>query len=778
MTFALVALAVAQGPWGQPVKDHFPHSYDLLDVKWHVKLIPAKYAIEGEVTNTVKALSDNPTLLFDSVGLKIESASVDGVPAAKSLGSQTLLVAPRKRKIKKGEVVHVTIKYSGSPEAGIYFIPAERAYPAKTPVVYTQGEMVDTRYWIPTYDYPDDKATSEGIIEVPNGWNTLSNGRLVKTTVDKKTGYTAYDWKQEQPHSTYLISLLAGPFSEVADGTQPVKTSIFVPTGLESWGKAAFGGTDKIVQFYGDLTHFTYPWAKFAQCTVPDFMYGGMENTGAVTQTITAIFPPDARASNDATGLVAHELAHQWFGDTVTCPSWAHAWINEGWASFLPSFWERQRNGDDAFALARYGTFQGGLGASADTSRPVVWDGYREAVDMFNGFIYAGGASRMFMLMHQVGEDKFWPAVGQYLNECKFQNVDTPRFFDVFSKNLGVDLKPFMKQWFYTPSAPHLVVRRSEGKVVISQSEPNFDFDLDVWILADGWIKRKVHISGPETTLDLEGHNDAVALVDPECWVMANIDSLIPLSFEQAKALWVALPNDGARARVMDSMFNWMASPQWFEIAKLTQSDAILDRLIGHLGAEASGYLTSLLGNKNRALAKTALERLGELGLPGTSKEIARTMFESDPDSTIRQTAYRQLIKVTGDVALLKRGLHMDGVHDQFRIDSLRWYERQRPDEARTLCLQMLAHPDSEPERVTAIQTLGRLKDMPGKRTVFNALAAILNEKSFGARSAAINALGEYGDKAAVPLLTPFTRHAQVFFRNSARSIVERLSKK
>ena len=558
----------------------------------------------------------------------------------------------------------------------------------------------------------------------------------------------------------------------------PVKTSIFVPTGLESWGKAAFGGTDKIIQFYGKLTHFPYPYSKFAQSTVPDFMYGGMENITAVTQTITAIFPPNAKATNDATGLVAHELAHQWFGDTVTCPSWSHAWINEGWATFLPPFYERERLGADAFDLERYGIFQGGLAAHVGANRSVVWDGYKEAVDMFDNFIYPGGASRMFMLMHQLGETKFWDCVGKYLNEYKYKNVDTPTFFASFSKNSGVDLTPFMKQWFYTPAAPNLSVRRDANTLTISQPQPYFDLNLDVWILDGQWIKKKVHLTGAEVKLDLEGRTFQPVLVDPECWVMANIRPRFTLDFNQKLALWVAAPNAASQARIHDTMMEGTSSAQWLQILGKTKSLEMRQRVIAHLEASESKVLVALLGDKDKHIVKAALERIRNLKAVKEFPAAIKPIFDADSDETVREAAYQALLAQTDDLDLANRGLTLEGVGDGFRVGALEWMADHRPEEARAACLEILSHPPTETLRSHAIRRLGRLKDKPGERTVYNLLVEVLKEKSFGSRAAAIDSLGEYGDKSALPIMRELMNHPQVFFRNSARRFVEEWTSK
>lgn len=311
-------------------------TFNLIDVNWKLSFDETSGQIFGDVTNTVRPLRPNVTkVAFQAVKLEISKVYVDGASSSYLYDGKEVQV-PLPVNVSTSQALKVRIVYSGTPSAGVYFIPKKRAFPAKSSMVYTQGEMIDTRYWLPTYDWPDDKATSEATITVPKGYYALSNGRLLERMVSGEN--ETFHWKLDQPVSTYLISFVAGKYDEGTDPGAAIPTYYYVPAGLKSWGDVSFGGTSKIVDFYGKLTGFTYPYAKFSQAAVSDFMFGGMENTTAVTQTINAIYPPEVADYESATGLIAHELAHQWFGDTATATDWEHIWLNEGFATFLPTF--------------------------------------------------------------------------------------------------------------------------------------------------------------------------------------------------------------------------------------------------------------------------------------------------------------------------------------------------------------------------------------------------------------------------------------------------------
>lgn len=748
------------------------HPYDLLHVRWEVSLHPEDGSIKGIATNRLTPVKGTKTIELDALGLKIESVTIGGKKVKYRHADPVLAITLPKT--GDGKPIDVVVKYSGRPQAGLYFIPAKRAYPAKTPVVYTQGEMEDNRNWLPTYDYPDDKATSEGIIDVPKGWSVLSNGKLIEKKA--KGDRESWHWKMEQNHSTYLISLVAGPYSEKVERTAPIPVSHWVPTGLESWGDAAFDGTGAIVDFYGKLTGFTYPYAKYSQSAVPDYMFGGMENITSTTQTIGALHPPSAAPIRDETGLVAHELAHQWFGDTVTTTGWSDIWINEGWASFLPAFWVREKQGQEAFDLERYGSFMGALGGHAEKpQRAMVDTSYKDPIDMFDGLAYPGGASRMFMLMNLLGEEKFWATTKGYLEERKYTAFDTKAFFETWSKLSGQDLTPFMQQWFFTKGAPRLRVTLSGKELVIRQTDDRFKLDLPVWILdGETFVKKSVRLEKNVARLDLGDLAGKPVLVDPEGWVLADIAHEVPLTNEQRVALFKHAPTF-SKARMIDRMLSQLGNPEKVALARTIESPVMLQRFMSQLGfAEAESFLLEHLAGPDPRLSQTAAQTLERL--PKTPAILAAlAVAEKHSNDEVRYSAFAARLHLTDNPALADLAWTMPSYNDAFRRLALDWWSGKQPDRARTRALQALTDGLPEPTRVHAIGMLGRLKDVPGKQEVYQALLKVAEEPSFGARNTAINALAEYGDKRALPVLEKLTKHPLVFLRNTAKGAYERL---
>jgi len=763
--FLLLAAAVTASGQARP------HNFDLLDVDWSVRLDEPTRSLKGDVTNTLRPINGAEKIDLDFTSLTVDEVTVNGEKATFTHRSPVLSVSLPKP-ADGLMAMRIRIKYHGVPESGVYFVPGKRAFPATTPVVYTQGEMVDTRCWLPTYDWPDDKATSQGTLDVPEGWFALSNGKLVSQ--ESANGRSVFRWRMDQAHVTYLISFAAGPFDEGKEEWDGIPVNFYVPKGLKDQGEKSFLGTADMVEYFSELTGFRYPFAKYTQVAVPDFMFGGMENITATTNTINTLHPKSCGDLRDSAGLVAHELAHQWFGDTVTCNGWADAWINEGWATFLPNFYFRKTRGQDAFDLGRYDCFQGGLGAhAAEPGRGVVFGGYNDPLENFDGYIYAGGAARMFMLMDMLGEKEFWAITSKYLQDRKYTSFDTHAFFETWSKHSGRNLDEFKKQWFYTPAAPKLTLTRSGGNVVITQPAPFFTLDVPIWWRKDGqWTKSMVQIREAQTRIAIpEG---AGVLLDPECWLMAEINDQVPTSVPMLIEMFKNAPNAGTQARMIDSRLGGFSVEDRLAVAKSIKSKLVLQRYIGHLRGGSETYLMSLLKDEDPRIVDSAVNKLNELR-SDTALSAIREIAESSPNPALRSTGMRALLNLTDDSALADKLWATDSFEDAYRQIALDWWRSKHPDVCREKALEAIERGLPEPTRVDAIRHLGGLKDKPDEKRVFEALAAILNEPSFGARNTAINALADYGDRAAIGLIEPFLKHELVFFRGTAKGAIDRL---
>jgi len=320
----------------------------------HVKLEVAldfdAKKISGTATHRLSAITGPlERLEFDAAELEIKAIRAGGEPATFETADDKLRIT-LPRALNAGDTIEVGIDYAGHPRRGLYFVGPDTAYPNKPRQAWTQGEDEDSRYWFPCYDYPNSRPTSEIVATVPEKFTAVSNGALIGTSTNTVDKTRIFHWRHEVPHSTYLITLAAGEFAMIGERAGNTPVTYYIAPGREDDARRAFGNTPKMIQFFERVIGVPYPYAKYAQVAVSDFIFGGMENTSATTQTESTLH--DARAHLDfkSDPLVAHELAHQWWGDLLTCRDWAHAWLNEGFATYFEALWCEENLGADEFA--------------------------------------------------------------------------------------------------------------------------------------------------------------------------------------------------------------------------------------------------------------------------------------------------------------------------------------------------------------------------------------------------------------------------------------------
>ncbi len=329
--------------------------YHLQNARIELRFDLDQRQVIGQVTHTITTLKDGLRELdFDSVGLKILSARLDGKDAHFSTDDAKLHV-DLDRPSKSGEKHEVMIRYQGSPKKGVFFILPNKGYPSQPKEIWTQGEAEDTRYYIPIYDYPNDRTTTEMIVTVPRDWVTVSNGKL-QSVVDAGPGMKTWTWRQSQPISTYLISLVAGEFDESKKTWRNIPVDYRVPHGEADRIEPTFARTPEMLSFFSDRLGVPYPWDKYDQTAVDQFSLGGMENASATTLTARSLLHPELAQESleGADGLISHEMSHQWFGDLVTTKDWANLWLNEGFATFMATLWEEHQYGVDNAAYSRW----------------------------------------------------------------------------------------------------------------------------------------------------------------------------------------------------------------------------------------------------------------------------------------------------------------------------------------------------------------------------------------------------------------------------------------
>ena len=287
----------------------------------------------------------------------------------------------------------------------------------------------------------------------------LSNGTLAETK-DNTDNTTTYHWKMNVPHVSYLMSLAASDFAIYHDRAGDLPVDYYVAKHIdEATARRFMGKTPQMIQFYGEKLGQPYPYAKYAQVCVPDFVAGGMENITATTMTDSALHDEIAALEHDEGGLVSHELAHQWFGDLLTCKDWSHIWLNEGFASYFGPLFAEHDRGDDVFRLEMKGSLDAYVASDQGYRRPIVESQYENSDDMFDSVTYSKGACVLHALRGLLGEAVWWQGIRSYVAAHKFQVVESDDFRKAMEKASGKDLKWFFDQWVFKAGHPELKVR-------------------------------------------------------------------------------------------------------------------------------------------------------------------------------------------------------------------------------------------------------------------------------------------------------------------------------
>lgn len=417
-----------------------------------------KKTASGFCETHLETFSTEPFMIFDAVDMKITKVEVNG-KTVKHQYDQFLLSVPT----PAGKKAVVKVHYSVSnPKLGIFFIHPTKDQPNKPYQAWTHSEAVDTRYWYPCQDWPENKASMDMHITTPEPFIVVANGELVKKTADKKMkGWNTYSWKFAHPNAPYLNSFAIGNFTVVKEKWNHVSVEYYGEQGKEDQLKRAFGKTPRMMEYMSNYLRFPYPYTKYAQVAAADFIFGGMEHTTCTTQTDWTLQDAIAQAEtpNRPTVLSIHELAHQWFGDLVTIKDWSHLWIHEGFATYFEFAWEEYAESRDAFDYYKYiSALEYYDDDKNHYRRPIVTNVYARPDDIVDPHTYEKGAQVIALLRDVLGDEGFRNSLAHFINKYAHQSVQTDHFINSIREATGKNMVKFFDQWIYGAGYPELKV--------------------------------------------------------------------------------------------------------------------------------------------------------------------------------------------------------------------------------------------------------------------------------------------------------------------------------
>ena len=410
---------------------------DLLHTRLEVQFDWKTEKVFGKATLDLKPyFYPTDSLTLDAKGFEISNIQL--VPAGRELeyeydGQQ--LKIKLDRTYQRNETYTVNIDYTATPSAtggsnaiksdkGLFFINPRGEDPDKPQQIWTQGETQNNSRWFPTIDRPNERFTQEIFITVDDKYTTLSNGTLQSST-QNENGMRTDHWKMDQPHAPYLCMIAVGEYAVVRDQWEDILLEYYVEPEYEQDAKAIFPHTPEMLAFFSDVLGVKYPWSKFSQIIVRDYVSGAMENTTAVVYLDKLQMP--ARELIDETineSYVAHEMFHHWFGDLVTCESWANLTLNEAFATYGEYLWFEYKYGKDEADYHLLGEWNYYLSTTKSKLHPLVDFSYRDREDMFDSHSYQKGGAILHMLRYYVGDEAFFAALNKYLVDNQFQTVE------------------------------------------------------------------------------------------------------------------------------------------------------------------------------------------------------------------------------------------------------------------------------------------------------------------------------------------------------------------
>jgi len=434
------------------------HNVDILHMKVELSFDPPKGKVMGTVTHIYTPLRNAvDTIFWDAPGIDIRKVSMK---AGKTLTPVKFRIIPAgvvtyfDVPLSWDNKYELVMDYEAYPRKGLYFIgwnsPANTDNRNQTRrQIWTQGQGIDNRYWIPMYDQGNDKFVTETLVKFENKYKVLSNGKSMGC-IDNKDGTCTWHYLMPAPHAGYLLMLAIDEYE-----VKKTKTSRGTP--VQFWyypehpEKVEWTSmhTEKIIEFLEDETGTPYMWGAYSQVMVQDFLYGAMENTSATI--FGDFFNVDSRSFLDRNyiGVNAHELTHQWFGDYTTARAAEGTWLQESFATYYAKIFTRFQDGEDEYKWNHRGEVQSALSAGAKDNLPIVHSGSGTAR------VYQKGSTVIQMMRYVLGDDAFKRMIKYYLKEHAFANVESRDMEQAIQDVLGINMDWFFDQWLYRGGEPH-----------------------------------------------------------------------------------------------------------------------------------------------------------------------------------------------------------------------------------------------------------------------------------------------------------------------------------
>jgi len=622
--------------------------FDLIDTKLSLKFDFNEQTVDGEAWIQLKPhfVSSN-SLQLDAKKMNIYEVKSENKDL-KFYNTGEKLNISLSKVYTKNDTINLYIKYKGNPNKvenkggvaitdnkGLYFINPKGLDKDKPTEIWTQGEPEQNSCWFPTIDKPNQKSTEQITLTVPTKYKTLSNGLLI-SQLENNDGTRTDVWKQELPHAPYLFFVGVGNFEVIKDTWRGKEVSYYVEPSYKDTALELFKNTPEMLEFFSKLTGVEYPWDKYSQMIVRDYVSGAMENTGAVIHAEQAMLSKgELSERNTWETVIAHELFHHWFGDLVTTESWANITVNESFANYSEYLWLEYKYGKDRADEHMQKTKDAYLNKNPkklneNYEKHLVRYNYSKKDDVFDVVSYNKGGMILHMLRKYLGDDKFFAGLQNYLKTYKFKSAEAHHLRLAMEEIAGEDLMWFFSQWYFNNGHPKLKVSienqvlAGQQQIKITQLEKIYDFPLTIDIYTEKGVQNhKVFIDQKEKIFKFPYKEDVkLVKINTDHALLAEFDS-IPLTTKELIYQYNHVPHFVDRLEALKLLKDKQDDNKVFNVFEAAINDpydVIQVYAIDHISLSAKHTkkkailkIKKLTNHKNPNIVAAAVGTLGKL---------------------------------------------------------------------------------------------------------------------------------------------------------------------
>jgi aminopeptidase N len=601
------------------------------------------------------------------------AALTSNTPLRRWSSDSTSIYVYFSRKLTRTDTLELEIVYTAFPERnlrsggraisgaqGFYFINPNGKEPNKPTQIWTQGETDFNANWFPTFDEPNQKTTQEISITLPDSMVSLSNGRFEFSSLNADKTRTDY-WAQNKAHSPYLVMVAGGKYHIHKDTWRNIEVNYYVEPEYAADAPFIFGRTPDMLEFYSNLLKTPFPWEKYSQIIVRDYVSGAMENTSA---TVHGEFVQKRRRElidEPQEGIIAHELFHQWFGDLVSCENWANLPLNESFATYGEYLWFAHDKGFYVGSANMYHKRRSYFINGPLRPHPLVWHEYTDKLQMFDTHSYPKGAAILHMLRHTLGDEAFFAGLAEYLKRYAHQSAEMHQLRLIFEEITGLDLNPFFNQWVFAQGHPIIQTdtrwdsEKKELKLIFNQKQsleinPLYNLLFTVGFhLTDTIIyknvflnneREEINVSLPQEPIWVELDTNRHLLAE---WKIQQKSTAWSYQLKHARHLepqmeaWLHLAKDSIIPQYYEAIFEGLKSP-YEEI--ITRSLGSIEAAFKYDAKETERILKTRLTDPRPNVRSAALEAHLRYNLPA-DKELLLKQALNDSSYRVAGAALR-----------------------------------------------------------------------------------------------------------------------------------------